>query len=405
MFLPKVIFQHHEEAGLSWIRYTGVDCFQGCSHYNKEDLAELRDTVEASLDGLRIAVRDGWDPFAEDVDEEYEISPAMEGEYFPLMVLAVESANEDWQKQCLKWAEDEDIVRDWLGALTWLPLETSKSMIAKSISSSDPLVKKAGVDALVAHGWTDTMFIEDLLAHSDAGVRASCLRGIGKMNLPQIPDLLGGLKDDDSNCRFWALWSLIMRGEHQKNPELLEMLDKFCFIESKLQLQAIHLRVRILDADTRQSWMSKLKKAKNGTRLTIQAMGWLGDPAFIEEIVAGMNAIETAPVAGEAFSMITGVDLLYDDLDLDYPEEHVFGPNDDADDDDTDMHEDEDLPLPNPQLLNAWWNQHGANFQNGKRYLCGEEISKDSCQRVSDTGFQRQRYSAKTEMELNLFHH
>jgi len=57
-----------------------------------------------------------------------------------------------------------------------------------------------------------------------------------------------------------------------------------------------------------------------------------------------MTIPELARVAGEAFTMITGVDIAYEDLEGAWPEGFVAGPTEDPEDENVAMDPDEDLP-------------------------------------------------------------
>jgi len=48
--------------------------------------------------------------------------------------------------------------------------------------------------------------------------------------------------------------------------------------------------------------------------------GAIGDPSVIPELIGQMENPELARAAGSAFSLITGADLSYEDLDGDAPE-------------------------------------------------------------------------------------
>jgi uncharacterized protein (TIGR02270 family) len=107
-----------------------------------------------------------------------------------------------------------------------------------------------------------------------------------------------------------------------------------------------------------------------------------------------------ARVAGESFTMITGVDLAYDDLEGEWPEGFEAGPTEEPEDEDVEMDPDEDLPWPEPELIHEWWGKNKNNFQNGTRYLCGKPISEQQCQHVLRYGYQRQRAAAAIELAI-----
>ena len=113
-----------------------------------------------------------------------------------------------------------------------------------------------------------------------------------------------------------------------------------------------------------------------------------------------MNTPELSRIAGESFTLITGVDLAYDDLEMDQPEGFEAGPTEDPEDENIDLDADEDLPWRNPELIRAWWSNNNANFDSNTRYLMGKPISSENCLSVLKDGAQRQRQSAATEIAL-----
>ena len=98
--------------------------------------------------------------------------------------------------------------------------------------------------------------------------------------------------------------------------------------------------------------------------------------------------------------MITGVDIAKENLEGKMPEDFQSGPTDDPLDDNVAMDEDENLPWPDPKLLQNWWDAHNHRFQPGHRYLAGQPITIENCQRLLATGYQRQRIAAALEISL-----
>jgi uncharacterized protein (TIGR02270 family) len=104
-------------------------------------------------------------------------------------------------------------------------------------------------------------------------------------------------------------------------------------------------------------------------RYAIVAAGVFGDPPRIPWIVDRMGVPELARVAGEAFAMITGVDLAFEDLDSGKPAGFETGPTENPEDENVDMDPDEHLPWPNPTLVAKCWREHRGGFLDGTRYL------------------------------------
>ena len=82
-----------------------------------------------------------------------------------------------------------------------------------------------------------------------------------------------------------------------------------------------------------------------------------------------MDTPELSRVAGESFSFITGIDLAYDDLERDRPDDFIAGPTKNPQDEEVAMDADEDLPWPDPELIARWWGKHHESYPAGQRLL------------------------------------
>ncbi len=149
------------------------------------------------------------------------------------------------------------------------------------------------------------------------------------------------------------------------------------------------------------AWQSKLAQDPNLIRPAVIAAGAFGDPANIPWLIEQMKQPKLSRVAGEAFTMITGVDLVFQDLGSEKPEDFEAGPNGNPEDGNVEMDADENLPWPSHRLIAKWWTEHRAEFPNGTRYLAGQPISLNSCQQVLRNGRQRQRAAAALELAMS----
>ena len=91
-----------------------------------------------------------------------------------------------------------------------------------------------------------------------------------------------------------------------------------------------------------------------------------------------MKVPRLARVAGESFSLITGANIAYEDLDGEKPEGFEAGPTENPEDDDVSMDADLNLAWPDQDLIKKWWNDRQGNFAKGTRYLLGKPISEES---------------------------
>jgi len=67
-------------------------------------------------------------------------------------------------------------------------------------------------------------------------------------------------------------------------------------------------------------------------RMVIRGSGLIGDPAYVPWLISHMADDKVARLAAEAFSLITGLDLAWLDLERKPPENLETGPNDDPGD-------------------------------------------------------------------------
>src|SRR5262249_46995307 len=126
----------------------------------------------------------------------------------------------------------------------------------------------------------------------------------------------------------------------------------------------------------------------------------IGDPIYIPWLIERMGEPATTRLAGEAFSMITGVDLPYRDLDVPPPADFQSGPNDDPKDENVALDEDDRLPWPDPAKVGEWWMKNKARFSVGTAYFLGQpKASADWLGALSDA-FQRQRRAAALELAI-----
>ncbi|AKI98839.1 Hypothetical protein AA314_00466 [Archangium gephyra] len=111
---------------------------------------------------------------------------------------------------------------------------------------------------------------------------------------------------------------------------------------------------------------------------------------------------ELAPLAGEAFSAITGL-TLQDAYVLEKREESAQEPlpleEEDLDADLTPRPE-EALPIPHPEAVGAWWRENRGNFTPGQRYLRGRSFSMETLLGELRQGPMRRRHAHALELAL-----
>jgi uncharacterized protein (TIGR02270 family) len=391
LVIPQILVQHAEEAAFLWhLRYLAIHR----PHYFLASLAQLDDRVDAHIDGLRVAGEPGWELCL----QEYQWNEA--GEVCAAAVLALESDRPERISQVLEFAAAEpDLGRGFVSAIGWTSSPNVSRQLDGFLASVEPAVRRIGLAGYAVRRQDPGQQLLRLLKDSDPRVRARALKAAAELGRRELlPSALQALRDTDDDCRFYAAWTAV-RFATRGTPAAQTLMD-FVDKPGPRQQQAVSMAVRGLDVAAAKSWLNKLGGDGKHLRLATIGAGALGDPEFIEALINLMQIDDLARVAGESFSMITGVDLSDAKLERDKPEGFESGPTEDPADENVAMDEDENLPWPNADLVAKWWSANRSRFQPGRRYLCGREISVESARQTLVDGKQRQRAAAAMELAM-----
>ena len=389
MVIEDIIIQHAEDAAFLWLlRDTAVNA----PHYTLKDLARLDNRVEAHLDGLRIAGDAGWEICREALSYEEP------GEVFSAAVLAFGSGDEERIQTVLDaGSSDPELARAIISALGWLTWEEAEKHVQSLATSKSPQLRYLALAAYAAHRKDPGRLLTDSITSSDPLLKARALKAAGELGRTDLfSSLRYNLKAEDEKCRLYAAWSMLLLGSAESVPVLQEIAVKGSVYAEKACASVL----RRMPLDTAHAWLRVLSEKEQGARLAVQGAGVLGDPVAVPWLIEMMAVPELARVAGESLSMITGLDLAYEDLEADWPEGFTAGPTEDPEDEDVDLDPDEDLPWPAPALIAGWWEKNKGKFTTGTRYLTGQPIAAEHLRQVLASGFQRQRAAAAMELAL-----
>ena len=383
--------RHAEESAFLWLLRKRA---ASAPHYKLDRLLRLDNRVEAHIDGLRVAGDGGW----ELVHEQLTFEEA--GELFAAAVLALESR--DWARINLVIdvaARLPDAARGLFSALGWVERAHLHGTVKALLDSGEPFRRRVGLIACALHRVDPGGHLDAAIEDPEPGLRARALKAAGELGRADLRAAVAAhLDDDDPACRFSAAWAAVLLGE--RGQALAQLFTIAADLASPWQAPALQLAPRLLTSHAAEAWFRDLNAAPVWRRLLITAIGVHGDPSSIPWLIEQMDVPEHARVAGEAFSMITGVDLAYDDLERDRPEGFESGPTENPEDEDVALDPDEDLPWPAPELIARWWQANAARFAAAQRYLCGQPVTEAHCREVLRAGFQRQRIAAALELAL-----
>lgn len=386
-----IIDQHAEEAAFLWLlRNDAVNE----PHYDLQDLANLDERVEAHIDGLRIAGDYGW----EICERNLKIKEA--GEVFAAAVLALEGNSSERLQTVYRVVESEpETVKGLISALGWVEPGELAGKVSGLLASADPLWRRVGIAACAIHRVDPKSHLNSALDDADPQLQARGFRAAGEIGRQDLlSKLLKTLQHKDPVIRFWSAWSALLLGDRQK---AVSTLQEIALLDTSLQLRAVAAAVRVLNGESVKKLLGELARNDGSLRIGIMGAGMCGDPAYLPWLIQQMKNPEQERVAGEAFSLITGIDIAYDDLEAgDAPEGFSAGPTESPGDEDTSMDQDEDLAWPAVELISEWWNKNKKSFTPGQRYLMGKPVSIAQCNQVLRTGKQRQRLAAGLELAL-----
>lgn len=365
-------------------------------NYSKDDIAELERRIEYNLDGLMSSMDLGWRVC------ESALAMGESGEVFTAAVTAFKS-HEVKKIELVVDAglQDDQTFKGLVSALAWLTAELVNPWVNKFLISKNLDHKYLGlaVCSVRRHDVGDylarILFRDDCQQHKKLYARA--LRLIGELRRQDLmPALKQAISSDDRDVAFWANWSAILLG----NRSAVNNIKGYLLNGEAHQRRAIHIAFRVLPVDQARQWISEMAKDETLGRAVIQATAVLGDPHAVNWLIQKMKEPASARVAGEAITMITGIDLIQHRLTKAMPVNLESMPNDSVDDDNVTMDEDDKLPWPDAEKITMFWQQQGRNFIIGQRYFMGQLISTPWLLKLLEHANQRQRCAAALELAL-----
>ena len=382
-----------------WLRR---DYAVGQPHFTLADLAKLDDQLDAQVDGLRIADAGGDD--AGWMVCERELKWGEPGEVFPAAILAYESGKAERIEAPLEaGTATYENSRALASAFAWPPYEQMAKAIQPLLASNDATLRRVALAATAAHRRDPGPLLLKALEDPDDCLRARALRAVGELGRSDLrPQLHYHMQEIDPRISGVAAWSAALLEGDDTALTRLRGIVELCGSESERALQLLMRRMRVGAA---QEWLNDLVQ-QSGTvseaqdshaarfderrwRLAVQGTGLLGTPDSVPWLLSVMQVPQLARIAGEAFTMITGLAVNERPYEGEWPDGFAAGPTEDPDDDNVGLDPDENLPWPNRDAVMRWWHEHEDAFEPGTRYLTGQPLTEDWPQHVLRHGYQR----------------
>lgn len=388
----EIVSQHAEESAFCWLLRNHAVTEP---HYSLSDLSLLDASLEAHLDGLRIAGDAGWGSAKENLGFEEP------GEVFTASVLALDAWIEGEKRRldivtaCLDG--EPDLVNGLISAMGWHRFETIESLVRVFSSEKRSFLKRCAIGACAIHRQDPGILLPRGMDDDDPFVRARAFKAAGELGRNDLLSTIAGHVDaDDPDCRWQAAWTAGLFNDRQGLPTLFSVAEN----GGERAEDACAMAVRVMNPGESEPWLNMLMAVPRLARIAVKGYGAMGIPGNIPKLLQMMEDSDLARSAGEAVSMITGVDLAYEDLDKDPPEGFEAGPTEDPKDENVDSDPDEELPWPDPELVPQWWNENKNRFQANTRYLAGRPVESKHLIHVLKIGYQRQRIAAAVELAM-----
>ncbi|MBL0726377.1 TIGR02270 family protein [Piscinibacter sp. HJYY11] len=388
--VPAVLAQHLDDAvSLRSVR----SVLLRAPHVKLKDLARADERLAAHLDGLSIAGDAGAALSREALD-----LPGV-GQLFVCCVLAIERRDAAQLTQLVSLLEPvPDAARALSSAFGWVSAPLLRGLTAPLLQAPSPRMRWLGLVACAQHRVDPGRALDEAVKDADAALRARALQAAGELaRVDLLPSCLDRLSDEAPTVALAAARAAVLLGDREHAPRVLLA---WASTPGPLQHGALLPALLASDAGTARSLVRQMAASGSDTRTVIRAAGLAGDAQAVPWLLKHMASPDHARLAGEAFSFITGVNLKWQHLDGEPPEEAAGGPNDDPRDERVALDEDDDLPWPDVAKLTAWWHTHGSRFAAGQRHFVGESPSVAHALAVLGQGMQRQRLVAAVHLSL-----
>lgn len=348
-------------------------------HFYLDDLTTLENRVNANLDGAMCDFESAWDICLEELVYEQA------GETFTAAMIAFRSRDMSKIKHIVEHAFcNEQTFEGSVSAIAWLPKQLNKEWLEKFLVSKDLNHKHLAIAVCSALRKNPSKVLfelferEDCVAHTP--LLARMIRLVGELKLYAFANhLQKHTAHALPEVQFWANWSLVMLGEHKQVLNLIPFIQQ----QTPFQHQAIEMAFKILPIANSRAWISQHVQKPEMLRVIIRSTGVLGDTHAIPWLIEKMKNFETAKIAGEAFTLITGIDLERYELSIDPPKVIALVPNDENDDANTDLDEDENLPFPDVNKINHTWLHYRDRYKPETRYIMGIDVTENNPDTVS----------------------
>lgn len=394
MVLIDILEEHEEEADFLWQQRTNA---LSDRVYNLDDLAELEERLLAHLDGLVLGEKEAW-KLLEPMLTDGEL-----GEVFTAAFVALDSGDAERIDVVIKTfvQADGDIFEGIRNALRHSSYPEIEGIIRPCLTSEKRSVQAAAVDALSFRRLpVEIGQLQSLLNDPDPQVVAVAISAVGRLRVVQLKGQVEqSMSSSDPYIRLEAMRTGLLLGSQQALSHCRKAIRGHSE-EAKDALILLGLAGHSEDNPLITEAVSDPTLSRNA----ITAMGLMGNLSYMDILLLLSANPEFSRLAGEAISMITGVNIVAEKFVAEKPVMVEAGASEDTreDDEDEEFVEDPDeaLPFPDPVKLESWWRKNVARFDRKVRYRRGRPHGSQVLMDILRNGSLPERHHAAFEISL-----
>ena len=387
--IASIVSQHVEEA--AHLRHLRTGTVRA-PHVGLSQLALHDERLAAHLDGIIVA-----GPVGDELVGTALETPGV-GEVFVATVTALERGGVGGLDHVLEHgARGPDLLRGLRSAIGWVSSGCLHGVAVAWLRSGSAVQRGLGLFACAAHEIDPLGFLARALEDPDRFVRAQACNTAARLGRQDLIESCVAVLDPGvPSLGLAAAFAALVLGERVRSVPTLEALAFDAGADPGSRDAALLTAILAADPSRARSLLAEAKKDDSRSRVLVRAVGWAGDVHFVPWLIGLMEDPAQARLAGESFTMITGVDL--DAARLVRPPPLARANSDDSAD--IDLDEDRDLAWPDRSSVHAWWRENGARFSASQRWFLGGASDANHCARVLATGRQRHRWMAARHFAL-----
>lgn len=238
--------------------------------------------------------------------------------------------------------------------------------------------------------------IQAFLNNKDPKIVTATLRALGRLRIRQLLEDAERLSDNEIiEVRKEAVKTGLLLGS-RKALDVCRRMAVSCIEGADQFIEYLGLMGMTDDVNI---FMDALKNPIL-VRNAVKALGLFGNISTIELLIQCASEPKLSRLAGESFSIITGVNLEKEKLISEKLQEPKTSSSPEEDEEEFETDPDEDLPLPDHEKLNAWWRVNSAKFNKRVRYRNGQPYSNEVLIDIMKNDILPYRHYAAFELAL-----